>query len=367
MVPSYSPSSFSSWIAAPGRQGAILSRLSMVFQACWMGAPTVNTLLIFIEPPPEESLSHVLRLRSLTHHLIVAHGPAHLFQTLQVLPRVNVRGVSHPFTWYLDHQLRMPPQNRPRPLIPGQLGFEQRPHLPREQNRIAPLPSVGGDCYLRSLRKSLHESLPGLSTDVRLVPEQDHRGPRLLTTRPQPGEDRSGLAPLPLFVIYSPDIVPFAHLPQPFGVRADDDDDLLDRRVAQVIENRRYERPLPELGEQLPAPEPAPGPGGQHDRRHAGVILAHRALYPPAAASALVSAAAAWIGPELAARRPPECPVLSATISAAIAIAVSSGVRAPISRPMGLLMRASCSSVTPSSFRRAVRLSCVLRLPIAPM
>ena len=56
-----------------------------------------------------------------------------------------------------------------------------------------------------------------------------------------------------------------------------------------------------------------------------------------------------------------------AMISPAMATAVSSGVRAPMSRPMGLLMRASCSSVTPSSFRRAVRLSWVLRLPIAPM
>src|ERR687897_1945646 len=81
----------------------------------------------------------------------------------------------------------------------------------------------------------------------------------------------------------------------------------------------------------------------------------------------LVSGAAQWMGPDLSARRPPECPVLSATISAAIAMAVSSGVRAPMSRPMGLLTRASCSSVTPSSLRRAVLLSCVLRLPIAPM
>src|SRR5215210_669291 len=63
MVPSYSPSSFSSWIAAPGRQGATLSRLSMVSQACWIGAPTVNSLLIFIVPP-QESLSYVFRLQS---------------------------------------------------------------------------------------------------------------------------------------------------------------------------------------------------------------------------------------------------------------------------------------------------------------
>lgn len=51
----------------------------------------------------------------------------------------------------------------------------------------------------------------------------------------------------------------------------------------------------------------------------------------------------------------------------AIATAVSSGVREPMSNPMGLDMRASSSSVTPSSLSRAVRLSWVRRLPIAPM
>src|SRR5215203_4642967 len=66
MVPSYSPSSFSSWMAAPGRQGAILSRSSMTSQACWIGAPTVNSLLIFIVPPPKETLSYVFRLRPST-------------------------------------------------------------------------------------------------------------------------------------------------------------------------------------------------------------------------------------------------------------------------------------------------------------
>src|SRR5687768_6869635 len=49
-------------MAAPGRQGAILSRLSMVSQACSMGATTVNSLLIFIVPPPKEPLSYVFRL-----------------------------------------------------------------------------------------------------------------------------------------------------------------------------------------------------------------------------------------------------------------------------------------------------------------
>src|SRR3712207_1800148 len=49
-------------MAAPGRQGAILSRLSMVSQACWIGAATVNSLLIFILPPPKEPLSYVFRL-----------------------------------------------------------------------------------------------------------------------------------------------------------------------------------------------------------------------------------------------------------------------------------------------------------------
>src|SRR5687768_12010437 len=292
-------------MAAPGRQGAILSRLSMVSQACWIGAPTVNSLLIFIVPPPKESLSYVFQYHFLSsRHLIVAHGPAHLLQAPQILPRVDVSGVSHSFTRHLDHQLRMPPQDRTRPLIPGQLRLEQRPHLPREQNRIAPLPSVGGDRNVCSFRESGNEPLHGISPDERLVPEQDHCGPP--TTRPQSGEDRRGLAPLPLSIGNGPDAVPFADLAQFLRVRADDDDCLVDGRFAQVVENRFYDRPSPEPGEQLPSPEPAPGTRGEHDRPYAGVTFAHRALSPPALASALASDAAEWMGPDLSARRPPE-------------------------------------------------------------
>src|SRR5579863_7479313 len=46
--------------------------------------------------------------------------------------------------------------------------------------------------------------------------------------------------------------------------------------------------------------------------------------------------------------------------------AVSSGVRACTSRPMGECKRVSCSSVTPASRSLAMRSSCVRLLPIAP-
>src|ERR671921_1123442 len=147
----------------------------------------------------------------------------------------------------------MPPQDRTRPLIPGQFRLEQRPHLPREKNWIAPLPSVGGDRNVCSFRESSNEPLHGISPDERLVPEQDHRS--LSTTRPQSGEDRCGLASLPLLVSDGPDAVPFADLAQPLCVCADDDDDLVDGRFAQVVENHFYDRLSSESGEQLSAPE----------------------------------------------------------------------------------------------------------------
>jgi hypothetical protein len=53
-------------------------------------------------------------------------------------------------------------------------------------------------------------------------------------------------------------------------------------------------------------------------------------------------------------------------ISAQIEIAVSSGVRAPMSRPIGDMTRSMSSAVTPASRRRATRCSCVRRDPIAP-
>src|SRR5215211_4042973 len=144
----------------------------------------------------------------------------------QILSSVDVCRVTHPVAWHLDDQLGVPAQNRSRPLVPGQLCLEQRPYLPREQNGVAPLPPVGGDRDPRPLRKSIDEPTYGPSRDERLVPEQDHRG--ISSARPQPGEDRRRLAPLPLFVFYDSDPVPLADLAQPLRLSADDDDDLID-------------------------------------------------------------------------------------------------------------------------------------------
>src|SRR5581483_2794563 len=74
-----------------------------------------------------------------------------------------------------------------------------------------------------------------------------------------------------------------------------------------------------------------------------------------------------WTGSVPSLSRPPRRPSRSATISAAIEIAVSSGVRAPRSSPIGALMRASSGSVTPASRSASTRFACVRRLPIAPM
>ena len=59
-------------------------------------------------------------------------------------------------------------------------------------------------------------------------------------------------------------------------------------------------------------------------------------------------------------------PYRSATTSARIASAVSAGARPPRSRPTGPRSRASSSSVTPASRRRARRSPCVFFDPTAP-
>ena len=74
-----------------------------------------------------------------------------------------------------------------------------------------------------------------------------------------------------------------------------------------------------------------------------------------------------WIGPSVATRRWPEPPHRSETSSAAIEIAVSSGVRAPMSSPIGAAIRAMSSSVTPAARSCSARSSFVRRLPMAPM
>ena len=53
-------------------------------------------------------------------------------------------------------------------------------------------------------------------------------------------------------------------------------------------------------------------------------------------------------------------------ISAQMDTAVSSGVRAPMSSPMGAMTRARPASSTPASRSLATRSECVFLLPIAP-
>ena len=80
---------------------------------------------------------------------------------------------------------------------------------------------------------------------------------------------------------------------------------------------------------------------GQHVRPGAGSGV------PPGTAQSPSSAAVcSWMRPSVAERRSPVPPHRPAMISAAMLTAVSSGVRAPRSRPIGLESRASSSSVS---------------------
>ena len=66
------------------------------------------------------------------------------------------------------------------------------------------------------------------------------------------------------------------------------------------------------------------------------------------------------------ASRSPEPPQRPAMISAAIETAVSSGVRAPRSSPIGEDSRAISASVSPAPRSRSSRSSCVRLYPMAP-
>ena len=95
------------------------------------------------------------------------------------------------------------------------------------------------------------------------------------------------------------------------------------------------------------------------DLRAAALLSSQRAVSPAASSRR-------GCGRRSARARSPLPPQRPAMISAAMLIAVSSGVRAPRSRPIGLDSRASSSSVRPASRSRASRSSWVRREPIAP-
>ena len=89
-----------------------------------------------------------------------------------------------------------------------------------------------------------------------------------------------------------------------------------------------------------PLAEAGPAPGGQH-----------RGPDPPAQADSwrLAPARSRWMGPALSRSEGAVRPVRRAMISAQMATAVSSGVRAPMSRPIGPMTRSSSASSTPAS------------------
>ena len=71
-------------------------------------------------------------------------------------------------------------------------------------------------------------------------------------------------------------------------------------------------------------------------------------------------------GPPAVDSRPPSRPCRTATTSAMIESAVSSGVIAPRSSPIGAAMRSSSSSSSPAASSRSRRCAWARRLPIAP-
>src|SRR5690606_34519616 len=68
-------------------------------------------------------------------------------------------------------------------------------------------------------------------------------------------------------------------------------------------------------------------------------------------------------------RRSPDMPRErnARTTCASTATAISAGLAAPMSRPIGAAMRSISSGFAPRASRRSTRLACVFRLPSAPM
>ena len=131
--------------------------------------------------------------------------------------------------------------------------------------------------------------------------------------------------------------------------RPEDDDEVVDARVGQRVEDVLEERPPVERAPSFAATEPACPRRPRARWRSPDVAPSRGATRPRFAASGA-----------------PEPPYRSATISARIASAVSAGSRPPRSSPIGPRSRPSSASVTPASSSRARRSAWVLREPTAP-
>src|SRR5215208_7316533 len=153
-------------MAAPGRQGAILSRLIIVSHACWIGALTVNPLLIFMVPPPKESLSYVFWLR----HLILP--PSYSRSQARASPpdASDPPSCQRPRGLPLHHKVPRPPAQD------AAAGQTARPHpLPTPPRAAATPPArTERDCAV-SLRRWRPQPVPPLRKPSPAAPRPQAR------------------------------------------------------------------------------------------------------------------------------------------------------------------------------------------------
>ena len=181
---------------------------------------------------------------------------------------------------------------------------------------------------------------------ARLVAERDHNG--LAVREPgEPARERGGQALVPALAGARLRAVEVHGGGDLLHESAEHHDNASHRCGRHRPHGVLQQRPAVELRELLAPAEARAGARGEDERRPI--------TRPPRG-----SGRADWD------RRPPSRPFRTATTSDMIESAVSSGLTAPRSRPIGAATRSSSASSSPAASSRSRRCACARRLPIAP-
>src|SRR5262245_6270005 len=219
-----------------------------------------------------------------------------------------------------------------------------------EQDLVTPAPAVRHDSGSGARLVGGDEAPHRLWTDIRLIHQGNDRSLTSARNRCQSSAQRGTHPGSPIGVLHD------RRLSDDERNRAGDDDDRIASAALQQPDCT-VDKPLAvQYDQRLRPAEAPPGAGGEH---HTGDRISGstgRGDHRPGP----------WILPSVSESRRPVAPHCSATISAATETAVSSGVRAPMSRPIGDASRSSSESDRPAARNRASRSSWVRREPIAP-
>src|SRR5438067_841535 len=345
-MPRYSSPSISC-SSAPGMHGAMRSTSVSRAQASCLGTGTRNSLV------------NSMSLRSLLVNGVGSGVCGGLSPPGQIGGRVDVGRVSD--AGYFADEVGPPPDQRAGALVT--IRGQEGPHLAGKSDGVAAVTAVGRH---RNGRPGGCHRLPRFDRDRRLVAQtHDHGAVAGRLGRLDAGVQRRGLAVGPAGVGDDPHRG--RHEVGDLR-RAGDDEGLVQAGRDGVVDGPQHERAAPKRSEELMrrTGKSAACTGSQNDGRGR-----QRFNGPPGAPTPGSSRAwgprpharpfgpglgvCLWMAPSLSRRLGAWRPVRRAMISPHMETAVSSGVRAPMSRPMGAITRASSSSVTPASRNRSSR------------